>query len=159
MNNEEKKPLKRHESMVPLSQDHHFGLLFCWKLRQGIRKGVSVERIQGYVQYFLTHQLDPHFMEEENLLFRDANDSLCQRAQAEHRLIRTAAETVIETGTEISITILADALSEHIRFEERILFAHLENKFTPEELAVIGADLKEQHAGQEKDQYSDEFWI
>lgn len=35
--------MKRNENLVPLSRDHHFGLLCCWKIRQGIKKEVSQE--------------------------------------------------------------------------------------------------------------------
>ena len=30
--------MKRDKNIVPLSQDHHFGLLSGWKIKQGIKK-------------------------------------------------------------------------------------------------------------------------
>ncbi|CDF79955.1 hypothetical protein BN863_22430 [Formosa agariphila KMM 3901] len=34
----DKKPLKRHKSLQPLSRDHHHGLLLAWKIRADLRK-------------------------------------------------------------------------------------------------------------------------
>ena len=37
------KPLKRNPNLVPLSREHHYGLLFCWKLKQGLANGTDPE--------------------------------------------------------------------------------------------------------------------
>ncbi|MBX3239450.1 MAG: hemerythrin domain-containing protein [Chitinophagaceae bacterium] len=146
--------MKRHESIVPLSRDHHFGLLCCWKIRQGIRKGVAPERIQNYARYFFNEHLQPHFEEEESLLFRYADDELCKRAIAEHRQIAD----IIEKNPD-DLTGFADRLDTHIRFEERFLFPHLEKTLPEETLAVVGDQLRELHANPKPDNYEDEFWV
>ena len=33
-------PIKRSEYLKPLSRDHHQGLLLCWKIRTGLKKGI-----------------------------------------------------------------------------------------------------------------------
>ena len=43
------KPLKRNPNLVPLSREHHFGLLFAWKLKQGLAKNTSLETMRDYV--------------------------------------------------------------------------------------------------------------
>ncbi len=63
------KPIKRNENMVPLSRDHHFGLLFCWKIRQGLKAKIDLERIRKYILHFWKSHLEQHFKEEETLLF------------------------------------------------------------------------------------------
>ena len=63
-----KKPIKRNENILKLSKEHHFSLLFCWKIRQGLKAGADSSRIIKYVQYFKTHFLLPHFSEEEIFL-------------------------------------------------------------------------------------------
>ncbi len=153
--------MKRHESIVALSREHHFGLLFCWKIRQGIKKQVPPERIQPYVKYFWDNHLQRHFEEEETLLFACLQDSLVEQAVLEHRHIRELVDTVSNTNavTENQLNNLVDTVDGHIRFEERTLFPHIERELTEKKLAELEVRLRELHQGQEKDEYLDEFWI
>ena len=64
-----KKPIKRNENILKLSKEHHFSLLFCWKIRHGLKTQTDCSRIIKYVQYFKTNFLLPHFSEEEIFLF------------------------------------------------------------------------------------------
>jgi len=73
----EKMPIKRNENIVKLSRDHHASLLFCWKLRQGIKYHSSIERMVKYVQYFWNQHFTPHFKEEEEFLFAPVKDKNC----------------------------------------------------------------------------------
>lgn len=153
--------MKRHESIVTFSREHHFGLLFCWKIRQGIKKQVPTERIQPYITYFWNHHLKRHFEEEETLLFILLKDNLVEQATAEHQHIRALAEAVVN-GEKISPELflsLASVLDDHIRFEERILFPHLENALPKDKLTALGKELQRLHPAQEKDDYPDEFWV
>ena len=87
-----KKPIKRNELLKTFSKDHHFSLLFCWKIRQGLRKEVAIERICKYVQYFWQQHLLPHFQEEELILFTPVNDRAVQKAIKEHKQISQQVE-------------------------------------------------------------------
>lgn len=153
--------MKRHESIVALSREHHFGLLFCWKIRQGIKKQVPPERIRPYVKYFWDNHLQGHFEEEETLLFAYLQDNLVEQAVFEHKHIRELVETVgnINPATENQLNNLADTVDDHIRFEERTLFPHIERELPEEKLAELEVRLRKLHQGQEKDDYLDEFWI
>jgi hemerythrin-like domain-containing protein len=153
--------MKRNENIVALSRDHHYGLLFCWKIRQGLKKQVPASRIQPYVRYFWTQHLQQHFGEEESLLFSAAQDELCRQAEAEHREIRELILTIshMEALTPDNLHLLADLVDKHIRFEERVLFPHLEKILPEEMLASIGQRLTELHQTELKDQYPDEFWV
>ena len=62
------KPIKRSTQLAPLSREHHEGLLFVWKIRQGIKKEVHPERMIAFVQWFWSTELEPHFRKEENVL-------------------------------------------------------------------------------------------
>jgi hypothetical protein len=62
-------PIKRHKAIVSFSKDHHYGLLLVWKIRQGLNKEVSAERIINYVLFFFKEDLEKHFKTEELLLF------------------------------------------------------------------------------------------
>jgi hemerythrin-like domain-containing protein len=148
--------MKRHESIVVISREHHFGLLFCWKIRQGLKKQVPAERMRPYVKYFWDSHLKRHFEEEETLLFAAVQDELTERAYAEHREIRQLVES-LSTQPE-PFRLLADAVDRHIRFEERILFPHIEKTLPETRLAEIGKRLQQLHQQVEKDDYADEFW-
>ena len=152
--------MKRHESIIVLSREHHFGLLFCWKIRQGLKKQVPAKRIQPYVKYFWDNHLQRHF-EEETFLFDALQDSLCERAISEHIRITQLVENVISTESVQldQLNLLADFLDDHIRFEERTLFPHLEKELTENKLAEIGMHLQQLHPMHEKDDYPDEFWV
>ena len=51
----------------------------------------------------------------------------------------------------------AEALKNHIRFEERVVFPNYEEQLTLQQIEEIGKQLGEIHH-KEEDQYPDEFW-
>jgi len=131
--------MKRHESLKPLSRDHHHGLQLCWKLRTGLQKNVDPARMMAYCQRFHAEHLVPHFGLEEEVLFPIlGNDhELVKRALAEHRRL-----TRLFTGTDdptARISQIEEELEAHIRFEERVLFTAIEAVATAEELDRINA--------------------
>ncbi|RYY14781.1 MAG: hemerythrin domain-containing protein [Chitinophagaceae bacterium] len=153
--------MKRHESIVLLSREHHFGLLFCWKIRQGIKKQVLPERMQSYVKYFWDNHLLKHFVEEETILFTASQDDLVSQAIADHRHIRQLVEDT-NLGKPVKpeqFKSIADALDDHIRFEERVLFPHLEKELPEIKLIELGNRLQQLHQAPEDDNYVDEFWV
>jgi len=157
----EQKPLKRNKHILQLSKDHHFTLLFCWKIRQGLKMGVEVDRIQKYVRYFWEHDMQAHFREEEEILFVPVRDAPVQKAIDDHKEIKGQVYAVLQAtdGEEASkqLSILADKVDAHVRYEERVLFPHLEQTLTTEQLEGIGAQLKQEQAS--PDDYNDMFWI
>ena len=86
-----------------------------------------------------------------------SDDELTQRALDEHKEIRELLKTLNEVEDFELLTLYADKVTEHIRFEERVLFPHLENILTEEQLAEVGKRLNEIHHHAE-DEYHDEFW-
>jgi hypothetical protein len=46
------KPIKRSAALSPLSREHHEGLLFAWKIRQGLQKNIDPERISKFTKWF-----------------------------------------------------------------------------------------------------------
>ena len=149
--------MKRDKNIIPLSQAHHFGLLSGWKIKQGIKKNISYERIKNYINYHWDNSQSFHFDEEEKILFPYSDDELTQRALDEHKEIRELLKTLNEVEDFELLTLYADKVTEHIRFEERVLFPHLENILTEEQLAEVGKRLNEIHHHAE-DEYHDEFW-
>jgi hemerythrin-like domain-containing protein len=161
MNMTTKQPIKRNESIVKLSREHHFSLLFGWKIRQGLKNNTAPERIQRYAEYFRERHILPHFREEEEILFIPSSDPLVQRAKKEHTQIRGHLEDLShskETGVRQQLQLLVDELDQHIRFEERELFPHLEKILKPEQLELIGKQLKEASGPENEDRFEDAFW-
>lgn len=130
------KPIKRHASLRPLSIDHHQGLLLCWKIRSGLKKNVDPGRIEKYVSWFYGLHLAPHFRLEEQFVFPvlEPDHALTIRARAEHQ---TLAELAQQQQTALSLAHFADALDNHIRFEERQLFQEVQRLATPQQLKLI----------------------
>ena len=149
--------MKRNENIIPLSHDHHFGLLCGWKIRQGLKKEIEIHRIQNYVEYFWKHNLEEHFREEEEILFPFINDEFSEQVKSEHREIAHLVSEISENANVKNLSDFADLLEKHIRFEERTWFPHLENQLSENDLTKIGKALNEIHSD-EKDEYEDEFW-
>ncbi len=153
--------MKRNEHIVKLSKDHHFTLLFCWKIRNGLKFEVKSDRIKKYVQYFWQHLMQPHFTEEETLLFAPVKDEAVQRALDEHIQIAQQIEALDAAGDNAAdqLSALADTVDNHVRYEERELFPHLEKVLTYEQLENIGKQITAQHNPALKDEFADEFWL
>ncbi|WP_410004948.1 hemerythrin domain-containing protein [Aequorivita nionensis] len=152
---EKKKPIKRHKALQPLSRQHHFGLLFSWKLRKGFSKNIEMERMQKYAKWFYEHEIKPHFKDEEKYLFPILEDDneLVERALKEHRRLKRLFNDT--KNPEKSLNNLEEELDAHIRFEERILFNEIQKVATEAQLEKI----EEIHNGIEKSpDYHDPFW-
>ena len=155
-------PQKRNKNLIPLSREHHFGLLFCWKLRQGLKNRTELDVMRAYVLYFWKHILKPHCEEEEWLLDRlipkyDVNRS---RMEEEHRLIQALID-LISKGSPMNrelFKVLEKDLVDHIRWEERDLFPYLQSVVNPDKLDAVGDLLAHQHDPR-TDTFMPEFWI
>ena len=152
------KPIKRNVNIVKLSQDHHASLLFCWKIRQGIKYHIEFNRLNDYVEYFWTNHLREHFKEEEQFLFGSFPDENIERAIEEHQKIKDLINKLpFEAAGKQNdlLSELAEAVNQHVRFEERILFPHLEKKLSGEQLEMIGSQINDEPL---QDNYQDNFW-
>lgn len=150
----DKKPIKRHEVLQPLSRDHHHGLLLCWKIRQGLKKNVTPERIKAYTDWFWKNHLKQHFEAEEKYCFPilPANHENIKRALTEHRRI----QRLFTARTELvkNLNFIEEELEKHIRFEERVLFNQIQEIATDQQLQAI----ETAHAEKFEDNTTDEFW-
>ncbi|MBS1586775.1 MAG: hemerythrin domain-containing protein [Bacteroidetes bacterium] len=158
--NNKKAPIKRHEALKQFSRDHHFGLLLAWKIRQGLQLAIEPGRISNYVQFFFQNDLHAHFSEEENLLFSKLpeGDVVRRKAEADHKRIYTLVELLQSTPSDKNLlNEFADLLEAHIRFEERVLFNHLQNQLSESQLT----DLLSTHNEKNRDidtSWNDHFW-
>ncbi|MEJ8755619.1 hemerythrin domain-containing protein [Pontibacter sp. H259] len=154
-------PQKRDKNLVPLSREHHFGLLFCWKIRQGLKNGTDLYQIRAYVRYFWNNILKEHCAEEEWMLKRllKADDVVKARLEEEHKLLQ-ALIGLIEKGSKLNkelFEVLAQDLTDHIRWEERELFPYLQDVTNPDDLELAGQLLTHKHDPR-LDNFTPEFW-
>jgi len=150
-----KKPIKRHESLQPLSHEHHDALLLCWKIRTGLKNKTDVSRIKEYTNSFFQNILKPHFKIEENHLFPivDYKNELIQRALADHRRLTIIFESV--DNIRENLELIEKELESHVRFEERLLFNLIQAKATKEQLEIIKTEVGDKAP---EEIWKDQFW-
>lgn len=138
--------MRRHESLIPLSHDHHHGLV----LAQLIKKGAPVyeklpktleEKIE-YTKNFYKNDLTYHFYEEEKILYpfvKNKNnelDNVFIEIFNEHSEI-TSLVNQLESSSDKQEEILNKLgllLETHIRKEERELFPAIQKTLTTDQL-------------------------
>lgn len=159
MSKEQHQPIKRSAELAPLSRDHHEGLLFVWKIRQGLKKGVEARLISSYVQWFWENHLQAHFRHEEELLAPSLpSEPMVERMIDEHQEIEAMVrinESIADAGL---LEQLAGLVNDHIRFEERELFPLAEKTIPQERLQQIQAQLDAAPTG-ECPAWKEEFWM
>jgi iron-sulfur cluster repair protein YtfE (RIC family) len=130
-------PIKRSKAFVQFSREHHFGLLQAWQIRHDLAIEVPAELISRYVLDFFEKDLRGHFKKEEDHLFGKlpAGDPLREQAEKEHKQLYALVDTILQNRSDKELLLqFAGLLSAHIRFEERILFNHLQEIMTEEAL-------------------------
>lgn len=122
--------MPRHAALVPLSHDHHHGLVLA---RRMARAGTADERARAAAAFaeFIGGEGGEHFREEEELLFPlvsvAAGDPcpLVETALVEHGRLRAAAARFrgrAEAVDPADLAATAALFEAHIRREERELF-------------------------------------
>ncbi|HET8572289.1 MAG TPA: hemerythrin domain-containing protein [Edaphocola sp.] len=160
----ENKPIKRSAEIMPLSREHHFSLLFSWKILQGLKNGVALSRIVDYAAHFWENNLRLHFEQEEVVLFnRFPDDGLVRRALGEHRAMRELFEALSKekgAGQDCrrQLEDLAQLIKSHVRMEERELFPVLEQRLSGKALKQAAVVLHDMRDTPLNDDYADEFW-
>ncbi|WP_347160026.1 hemerythrin domain-containing protein [Pontibacter chitinilyticus] len=161
MKKTEASPQKRDKSLLPLSREHHFGLLFCWKLRQGLNNGTDLQVLRDYVRYFWDTILKDHCEEEEWLLQRllPENDAQRIRMEEEHHLLYGIVHLISHNKrlTRDLFETLQQDLNDHVRWEERELFPYLQATAPADELEQAGKLLEYRHTVH-TDTFTPEFW-
>ena len=124
--------MKRHETLTPLSREHHGALILARLLRTNAPayKGLPQDtkgKLLYAINYFKT-DLQQHFNKEETLLhyvkkYNRTIEILTGEIILEHLQLTAMFET-LEQSNEITLAMdkLGQLLEDHIRKEERILF-------------------------------------
>jgi hemerythrin-like domain-containing protein len=136
--------MRRSDALAPLSRDHHQALNAALRLRRA-----DASRIGGAVDHFSAfwRHGQVHFEIEERLILPalpgdDAEWTAgIERVAREHAAIRRRATELLSAGAEQRVELaheLGELLNDHVRFEERQLFALLEERLSDDELAALG---------------------
>jgi hemerythrin-like domain-containing protein len=156
--------MKRHPSLHPLSQHHHFALIQALGMRRAAeapaeKRAAAVERQAQKFVRFWHHSGHAHFREEEEVLLpayarhtRLDHDAEIMRVLADHAEIRAAvrdfeqrlaAQAPIETEEMARVGKL---LHDHVRLEENEVFPRIENVLGEEQLNAMGRGLTRLHS-------------
>ena len=144
---------------MPLSREHHDGLLLVWKIKTGLSKAIEAKRIADYVVFFYVSNLETHFKIEEKYVFSllPEDNVLRVKAESQHNEIKEMVSTLKLAYNKENLLQFADLLERHIRFEERELFNFIEQNAVPE-LLLAATAATDKHASSNKQYWSDEFW-
>lgn len=140
--------MKRHKSLIALSQDHHHGLLLSMLIKKDAPNYNGLPNdTDGKVKYTINAwetELKQHFKNEEEMLFpfvadRDENlDIMIDEILTEHQEIEYKVNQLRDsTEPEETLSDLGYLLEHHIRKEERELFDLIQNLFSDDELEIL----------------------
>jgi hemerythrin-like domain-containing protein len=155
--------MKRHPSLHPLSQHHHFALIQALEMRRAAeasheKRSAAVKRQAEKFVRFWHKAGHVHFREEEDVLLpayarytRLDRDAEVMRMLADHAEIRAAvadfeqrlaAKSPIEAE---EIARIGKLLHDHVRLEENILFPRIEKVLGEDGLNSMGRGLTRLH--------------
>lgn len=122
--------MKRSPILQPLSREHHSALTLAKACERAARSG-DVSEVESACQRAIraySDELEPHFqIEEQSLLpLLQSQDTLVQRTLAEHQQLRSLLND-LRRNEAAALASFGRCLAGHVRFEERILFAALED--------------------------------
>lgn len=133
--------MKRHPALQPLSRQHHLGLVIANKAKSATDDD-KLTHHQALVSY-LTVAIPTHFEIERTrladvILTKLSDDKAVKLAKQmldEHKHIKTLLANTDPSVNDVKA--LANALYDHIRFEERELFPIAETVLSDDELFAI----------------------
>ncbi|MCI0622328.1 MAG: hemerythrin domain-containing protein [Acidobacteria bacterium] len=156
---------RRHESLIPLSREHQYGLLVCLRLHRGMENHRAdldwlSERAEKVIRFFES-DLRMHLEAEEEIVFRamrgieGAGATIAELVDEHRNLARLVDRLRQHEDLRLAPLLreFADLLKSHIRKEERVLFPCYERNISPREaghvkrrvLEVIGSAMKPKH--------------
>jgi len=127
--------MKRHPLLQDLSREHYAALKLALRAKNAAQSGAReavAESTAACIAAF-SAELEPHFVEEEltwlPLLKKQGNTDLVRRLEHDHGELRRLA-TELQHPAATTLLDFAERLTAHVRFEEREMFAVLENHFS-----------------------------
>ncbi len=156
--------MKRDKNLYPLSHQHHNGLMAVLLLEKGLKKNADLKIMNDFIIYCWEAELDQHFTAEEkyldpSLLQLPEVKDLYQQMLTEHQQIRKIIDE-IKQGKESNERIQSfhTLLENHIRFEEREMFNHIQEVVSEDELKKACEKMEKRSHDYDKN-WKDTFWI
>jgi hemerythrin-like domain-containing protein len=133
--------MRRDRRLRALSADHHHALVLARQIER--RAGEPLVELIAWVRAAFDADLAPHFEIEERRLLPALLDvgegEIVARVHAEHATMR-AHLAEAERGEARALLAFARLLTEHVHFEERVLFPLCEARLSDEALAQVAAE-------------------
>ena len=128
--------MKRAPELAPLSREHQGALEIALALRR--TNDDDLHRTAARYVAFMEDDGATHFAVEETVLVPALPAELADRLLREHAELRDATVALTDVPAARRA---GELLAEHVRFEERVVFPHLEQALPPAELAAMGRRL------------------
>ena len=147
--------MKRHAALIPLSRDHHNGLLQSLRLRRAAAGDASARlaAAREFVEFFRNEER-VHLRDEEEELFPlflrhlRSQPAALREARLQHMQLEGCARKLgiaVTAGIVDRETLIgaAELLDAHIRLEERQLFPLIEELVPDDELRTLALASKD----------------
>ena len=138
----------RDRNLIPLSHQHQHALALCVRIERGLASNKPApHQFQQEIAQLFDSEIRYHFDAEEKVLFPFAEHSphlrgLVDELRVEHGSLRQYAAGAAAGRLSVpEIQRFAASLASHVRKEERRLFEGMQELFSAEELARVGAEL------------------
>jgi hemerythrin-like domain-containing protein len=143
--------MKRHESLIPLSHQHHNGLALCVIVERALARDASpasVERLSRKCVDRFDIELVNHFELEESLLFTAILQEigpapLVDELIGEHRQMERLIGDLRQRPDEAVLREFTALLRAHIRREENVLFQEAQERLSAGVLEGLGAEFSQ----------------
>lgn len=148
------KPIKRANELIQLSREHHHTLLLAWKIKTGLSKNIEVERIGKYVRWYFDNHLLPHFGTEEKYIFPLLGELNNNKIKAVEQHDQIKDIILNRLNSSDSLSLLHNLITEHVRFEERVLFTEIQNECDLSSIQKVDSLSLDKY----RDNENDPFW-
>lgn len=149
--------MKRHQSLYPLSHDHHHALVQALNLDKAVAGDDQADLREAAARFagFWKSDLQSHFAQEEQIVlpllakYKAADAAEIRETLEQHsaitRLIGELNEKLARSETIEArlLSSLAESLRRHIRYEESELFPSVEASVPEEELWLMNMRLSD----------------
>lgn len=149
--------MQRDQALIPLSQQHHDALALCVYIERANKSGhLDIAYWNREVAAAWKREIRWHFQSEEEVVFPAAQRVEALRPVVEQLLAQHAALRIFFSAAEKGTLSVDDllrfrqALTGHVRKEERELFEAMQAALPEPEMSAVGRGLRdffERHTG------------
>jgi iron-sulfur cluster repair protein YtfE (RIC family) len=147
--------MPRNEALIPLSHDHHNGLIVALRLKKGGPASSNDSWLEGadkqapQLLEFVDSELLNHFRLEEELVFPMLLElgigeisALTNELLGEHQAMRASLDAIRQSSDPTTLKHFGELLEAHIRKEERVLFPLIEQEIEKGSIILSAETIK-----------------